>query len=1400
MYNPVSTYRIQFQKTFSFNEFEKIIEYLQSLGISTVYASSVFESAPGSVHGYDVLNPQNINPEIGTKEQFEKISKQLKENGIGWLQDIVPNHMAFHTANKWLMDVLEKGKHSAYAPFFDILWDSKVYNGKLMVPFLGSTLEATIEKGELTLLMAENGIYLSCYNNNYPLHPNSYAAIFHHKKRLTADTKKTIKDIAELDKLEEAGAYSEKWEEIRQRLLKDEALNKSLHSSAEAINADKELLSQIANEQVYQLCYWQETDYQINFRRFFTINGLICLNMQDENVFEQYHQLIQHFLKEGMYDGLRVDHIDGLFDPSQYLDRLRKLAGEEKYIVVEKILEPGESLLHQWNIEGNTGYDFLALVNNVFTNKKNEAAFTKFYRHLTNNKKPLHQQLHDKKSDILFNYMEGELENLYRLFLQLKLTDRKYQSSVHPDDLKNAIAEFLIQCPVYRYYGNHFPLDEPETSQVRDLLNRMRKSSAADELAISILENTFLHKPQEGDEDYNHRAAKFYQRCMQFSGPLMAKGVEDTLMYTFNRFIGHSEVGDSPESFGLSVDDFHHAMMERQENWPLSLNATSTHDTKRGEDVRARLNVLSDIPEEWFTLIQQWRQLNDRYKQNNFPDANDEYLIYQSLVGNYPMPGQDEDRFEERLIAYLNKALREAKRHSNWATPNEEYEKATAEFVKTLLKKNEEFRKSFEQFHSEIVDHGIINSLSQLLLKFTCPGVPDTYQGSELWDLSFVDPDNRRAVDYQKRIQWLNEFPKDVDKNFCQGLWQDRYSGKIKLWLTHKLLQWRKEQKEFIHKAEYIPLNTEGTYKKNILAFARKHQQTLYIVAVPLHLAEIYKQQKKDSNEFDWKDTSIVLPGKITGEIKNILTEETFEDTISVKDLFFHFPVALLKTNVEEHKRGAGILLHLTSLPSPFGIGDMGPEAKIFAGFLYRSKQHYWQLLPLNPTEGGQGHSPYSAISSKAGNPLLISPELLVKKNLLDANEIKQFYLPQESKVEYAKAEEIKYALFDKAYRNFVSSGTSPLKKDFEDFCLQENNWLNDFALYAVLKKQTGGKPWYEWETDFKQRSPEALEKFSVDYQEEIIKAKWLQFIFFSQWENLKEYCNNLDIQLIGDMPFYVSYDSADVWANKEIFALDENGNRTGMAGVPPDAFSADGQLWGMPVFKWDVLQGRNYNWWIERLKKNMEMFDMVRLDHFRAFDEYWEVPAGETTAKNGQWKQGPGKEFFAAAQKELGQLSFIAEDLGEITPGVYQLRDSFRLPGMKVLQFAFGGDMPHSTHISHHHEQNFIVYTGTHDNNTTVGWYKTETDDETKKRISQYLGRSFNENEVHKELARLAYASVGKIVILPVQDVLGLDEASRMNKPSSGENNWNWRLVPGQLSADAENQLKEWTHIFDRQ
>ncbi|MDQ3278239.1 MAG: 4-alpha-glucanotransferase, partial [Bacteroidota bacterium] len=905
----------------------------------------------------------------------------------------------------------------------------------------------------------------------------------------------------------------------------------------------------------------------------------------------------------------------------------------------------------------------------------------------------------------------------------------------------------------------------------------------------------------ESNAELNDRIRQFYQRLMQFTGPLMAKGVEDTLMYTYNRFIGHNEVGDSPEAFGDTAEEFHRKMEARREQWPLSLNATSTHDTKRGEDSRARLNVITDLHEEWLANVAEWRKLNKELKKDGAPDDNDEYFVYQALVGNYPMPGEDEADFADRIQDYFQKALREAKVHSNWTTPNEEYEGAVKAFAVALLDKTKPFWKSFSAFQQLVIDHGIINSLSQVVLKFTCPGVPDVYQGCEFWDFSYVDPDNRRPVDYEKRLQVLQEFDDKNEEELLSGLWEQRYSANVKLWLTQQLFQLRRSNPDLFAEGEYIPLHVEGTYKAHVLAFARRHKNAVQVVAVPLHTASLCKEQGKTFFEIDWKDTKIALAKDIESSLEAHFTGTQVEKGkgLLAQDLFSQFPVAILKGRQETNVRGAGVLLHISSLSSPFGIGDLGPEAKQFADFLYRTKQKYWQLLPLNPTEEGQGYSPYSALSSKAGYPLLISPELLVKDGLLQADDLKSARLPQESRTDFKEAERVKEELFEKAFQSFQQANDHPLQEAFEQFCKQETDWLDDFALFMQLKKGNEGKGWFDWPDEYKKRDQEALKKFSKKHDRELKKTKWLQFIFSRQWHNLKTYCNSRNIQFIGDMPFYISYDSSDVWANREIFSVDDDGRRTGMAGVPPDSFSEDGQLWGMPVFKWDVLKENGYAWWIGRLRKNMELFDLVRLDHFRAFAAYWEVPEGEETAKNGQWMPGPGADFFEAVEAALGDVPFVAEDLGDIDDDVLNLRDAFRLQGMKVLQFAFGEDMPQSDYIPHNYDKNFLVYTGTHDNNTTVGWFKKEASEDIKTRIRQYVGADVTEGSIHHFFARLAYSSVASIAILPIQDVLGLDEGARMNVPSQAQNNWSWRLTPRQINGATERLLLEWTRTYNR-
>lgn len=883
MYNPVSTYRVQFNADCTFADFRSIVPYLQQLGVGTVYASPVFEAAPGSVHGYDGVNPNAINPEIGTEEELYDISRTLHDCGIGWLQDIVPNHMAFHSNNEWFMDVLEKGRQSEFASFFDVSWTGRLYHGRIMVPFLGSTLREVLQNNELSVVVHEGRFVLKYYDSLYPLRPASYATVLQY-----ADVREPGV-VSRLERIEDETDFAEQWEKLRNDAI---ALltNHSPEKRLETINTHPDRLRHIVDEQFYRLCHWQETDRNINFRRFFTVNSLICLNIHRPEVFREYHRLIGELVEAHVFQGLRIDHIDGLYDPTNYLEQLRDLAGEETFVIVEKILEPGESLPDIWPVQGNTGYDFLAMVNNLFTDTNSEQLFSAFYQQFTGDRASLHDQLHDKKSYILYQHMGGELENLYQLFMRSELVEAQDYAQMRTEDIKTAIAEFLIYCPVYRYYGNHFPLAESEAGSVGDILTQIKQDRAHLAPAVGLLEKVLLEKPQEGNETYNMRVVRFYQRCMQFTGPLMAKGVEDTLMYTYNRFLAHNEVGDTPGVFGCSPEQFHAMMQERRQRWPLSLNATSTHDTKRGEDVRARLNVLSDLPHEWFARVEEWREINAALKKNGAPDANDEYFIYQTLLGAYPMPGT-EDAIAERLQEYIEKALREAKTHSDWAAPDAEYEEAAQHFVRGLLDTQRPFWQSFSGFHREVADFGIVNSLSQLVLRFTCPGVPDTYQGTELWDLSLVDPDNRRSVDYTLRQTLL----KEAAGTPLSALWNERYTGTIKLRLLHELMRRRREQPDLFAQGEYIPVQADGACGDHIFCFTRQHENHWLLVVLPLHIAQICREQNRDVATVDWKDTRIHLPEHAPVQWRNVWSGESIAGPMpAVAELFGVLPCAVL--------------------------------------------------------------------------------------------------------------------------------------------------------------------------------------------------------------------------------------------------------------------------------------------------------------------------------------------------------------------------------------------------------------------------------------------------------------------------------------------------------------------------
>ncbi|MFI5157594.1 MAG: malto-oligosyltrehalose synthase [Sphingobacteriales bacterium] len=1321
MYNPVSTYRIQFHKGFSFADFEQVIPYLEKLGVSTIYASPIFTSVPGSMHGYDGVDPLHINPEIGTIEQLRTITKKLKAKNIGWIQDIVPNHMAYHQTNLWLIDVLENGGSSYYKSFFDdSLTDELLFKGPIMVQFLGSTLNVVIENIELIIEKIKDKLWFKYSDHLWPLKPESYKSI----------------------------------------------------TNPEKINKDQ--LLQIANEQHYRLCSYQETDHTINFRRFFTVNSLLCLNIQNDEVFNKFHQLIIQLVKEDIFQGIRIDHIDGLYDPSKYLNQLRKAVGNEVYIVVEKILEKREQM-PLWPIEGNTGYDFLALVNNLLTGIANKDKFNCFYKTLIPATTAVSNQIHDKKAYILKNQMGGELNNLTNLFLESDIV--KYKGITN-EDIKQAIAQFLINCPDYRFYGNSFPLGKEEEKQVKKILITVKKSNKKLTGAIELLDTTFFHAK------HNPKALHFYMRCMQFTGPLMAKGVEDTLMYTYNRFIAHNEVGDAPDAFSIIPAEFHTAMQARQKQCPLSLNATATHDTKRGEDVRARLNVLPDMADEWLETVSSWQQLNRDIKQIGAPDANDEYFIYQTLIGAYPMPGEDEDNFVGRLQEYLQKTMREAKLHSNWSAPNIEYENAVKEFVAKLLDKHRPFWKSFTAMHQKVAEHGIINSLTQVMLKFTCPGTPDIYQGCEHWDLSLVDPDNRRPVDYKGNEALLS------NNSSLKKLWDNKFNGHIKIWLVQLLLQERKANPLLFAEGDYIPLKIKGKYAANLFAFARSYKRTWYITVVPLNLA--------NASITDWEDTYIIIPANAPEKFTNLVlkTNGKQKQEIKIKDIFSTVPFALLKLAHPDSGRASGVLMHITSLPSKFGIGDFGSEAKAFADMLHRCNQKYWQLLPLSPVDEQNQYSPYSSYSSMAGNTLLLDPELLVRDYPFDMND---YVLSETDKVDYTKATINKQLIFDKAWINFKAPNNEIYQDESIAFGKKEAAWLDDHALYVVLKQQYGNKPWYKWPEEFKSRNKKALADFANNNSDAIAKEKWLQYQFSRQWSNLKNYCNKLDIKLFGDLPFYVSYDSVDVWAHPKLFSLDDEGNITKVAGVPPDYFATDGQLWGMPVYCWDKIKEQNYDWWVERIRKNLEWFDLLRLDHFRAFANYWAVPADDKTAVNGKWEPGPGADLFHVLKTKLGGLPFVAEDLGDIDDAVYALRDEFELPGMRVLQFAFGGETALSPHLPQNYTINSVAYTGTHDNNTTKGWYRKEAYDEALKQLKDYTGRTAKEKNINDTFIRMVFASVAKVVIITMQDVLGLDEDSRMNTPGSPAGNWLWRYKLPAFKEKTIKQLSEFTKIYNR-
>ncbi|MFP4543479.1 MAG: malto-oligosyltrehalose synthase [Candidatus Kapaibacterium sp.] len=1393
-YNPVSTYRFQFNRDFTFSDAGRLISYLEKTGAGTIYASPIAKAVSGSTHGYDLTDPLELNPEIGTEEEFIRLADERKRKGIGWLQDIVPNHMAYSHENILLMDVLEKWKLSSFFNYFDILTEE---NEKLLLPFLGKNTDEAIESGELKIAFTSNGFVLKYYESEYPLSIPAY---------------KYFKEIYPgplpypLNKMAEFRGGSAEWNDLNNEMIntygyRDEIIH-SINYLVKNINEQPENILKILDKLYYAPVFWRVTEKKINYRRFFSINGLICVRQEDEGVFRDYHGMIFGHCNKGLIDGLRIDHIDGLFNPARYLESLREFAGKDKYIIVEKILEKDENPDSNWPVQGTTGYDFLALVNNLLTNNQSKKEFREYYERWSEEGTTAREEFYRKKEFFLMNRLAGELDNLVRLFMELAPAKVKGFSR---NSAEKAIAEFLIHFPVYRVYYDPGTMSEESKKFISSVIEKVKAEEGNEEIQeeLEFLNDIFTSKKEIAAEDPD-AVNFFFRRLMQLSGPLMAKGLEDTAFYSYNLFIAHNEVGDSPGYFGITNEEFHDAMLKRQQESPLTMNATATHDTKRGEDSRARLNALSDYPERWGEMAEQWHKMNQSlkvmHKGKEAPDRNDEYFIYQALAGAFPMDIEPDESFRSRFNDYLIKVLREAKFNTNWSDPDEEYERISLGFVDSILHRDSVFFVNFRHFMREVIDHGIINSLTQLLLKNTCPGVPDTYRGCESWDLSFVDPDNRRPVDYERLGQNLDHiienYGRSPDKLYKE-LWKTRHDGRIKQLLTFVTLNERKAEVELFAKGKYIPLNIQGKFADNIIAFIRKYKKQHYITAVILNTAAI----GYFDDDFDWEDTRIELIDFTPPEWQNIITGNiiTSEKSIKAKDILKDTPVAFLKGRPAMPKREAGLLLHVSSLPGEFGIGGFGREAYEFIDLLEAAGQSIWQILPLNASDMLTGYSPYSSLSALAGNVILTDPRYLVEQGLIDEKAIATAEFPDSDKADYRGAEEFKHLLLDKACAEFKHRKDHPLHEEFKVFIEKEKHWLDDFALFITLKRFYKGAEWNTWPMEYRDRHEAALEQFREKFSFELEKVRFKQFIFTKQWSAVKEYANDRGIKIFGDVPIYVSYDSADVWARPEMFRLDAEKKPVTVAGVPPDYFSKTGQLWNMPIYRWDFLKENGYDWWIKRLVKNLEWYDLVRLDHFRGFSAYWEVPAREETAINGKWVEGPGQSLFDTLKNEFPEMPFVAEDLGKIDRPVYDLRDNYGLPGMKVLQFAFGDNTPFQPHITHNHGYNSIAYTGTHDNNTARGWFRKEADSAMKKKIEQYTGIKVKEKNCHEVILRICFSSPAKIAIAPVQDILGLDEKSRMNTPSTTKGNWLWKLRQGQLNVSSIAYLKEITEIFGR-
>ena len=879
---PSATYRVQLSPDFGFDDAARIVPYLSKLGITHLYCSPYLQAARGSRHGYDVVDPTRVNAQLGGEPARRRLVEALQKHGMAQVLDIVPNHMAIgERTNAWWWDVLENGPASIYAHYFDVDWnppEAKLRN-KILMAVLGDHYGRVLEAKQVRIEREDAEFTVAYFEHVLPLAARSLEAFLAPaaKRCASQELESLAAAFGRLPKATESDADLLYERQRDQQVLRDRLgdlfqgspdVAESVDRQLAKVNREPDLLHEVLELQHYRLAYWRTAVQELDYRRFFDVDTLVGVRQEDPEVFHASHRLIFELVADGSVDGLRVDHPDGLRDPEGYLLALADRTSV--WLVVEKILEPGERLPESWPVAGTTGYDFLNRLTGLFVDGSAEAEMTELYRQLTGEEAGWEEVVTERKHQVLREVLTADLARLTGILADVCERHRRYRDFTR-FELNQALREVLAAFPVYRTY-----IKAGQTISWQDLRHVVQAVETArnrrpdlDQDLFGFIESLLLLQVPECEEEGSPEI-ELVLRFQQLSGPVMAKGVEDTAFYNYNRLVALNEVGGNPGRFGLEPAEFHTACEEAQRMWSQSMLSTSTHDTKRSEDVRARLAVLSEMPEQWGEAVQAWMKHNDVHRGPDHPvDRNIEYLLYQVLAGAWPID-------KERVVAYVQKASKEAKTHTSWLAPNAEYDDALVRFVEDLYG-DAEFQRMVEGFVARITGPGRVNSLAQTLLKLTAPGVPDTYQGTELWDLSLVDPDNRRPVDYDARARLLAEL-ESMEVEEVMGREEE---GVPKLLLVSKTLELRRDLPEaFGGDSSYEPLPVTGPAASHALGFTRWGVVATVVPRLTLRLES-------------WGDTAVALPG---GMWRNQLTgERTPGGEVAVADLLCRFPVALLR-------------------------------------------------------------------------------------------------------------------------------------------------------------------------------------------------------------------------------------------------------------------------------------------------------------------------------------------------------------------------------------------------------------------------------------------------------------------------------------------------------------------------